>query len=55
MTPTWTGDEKEGDICHVPADSTVFKQQAYYSFLQIERVVGYKIDHFPGRHKFMTP
>ena len=33
------------EICHVPANSPVFKQQIYYSFLQIESVGGQKIGH----------
>ena len=45
----WGAGRAEGggaaEICHVPTNSPVFKQQIYYSFLQIESVGDHKIGH----------
>ena len=65
QTSTWKGNGQiRGNlkICHMSADSFVFRQKIYCSFLQIEGV-GYrtwgpgitKLIIFCGRHKFMTP
>ena len=55
MTSTWTAVREGVEICPVPADSIVFKQKTYYSFLQIESVGVTKLVIFCERHKSMTP
>ena len=58
MTSIWKGVSTRGrvlKICHMSADSFVFKQKIYCPLLQMEWVGESRNWSFCGRHRCMTP